>query len=105
LDCKLLINSYVVLSDSGTLNEEASIMKFKALNLRETHERPEADEEGTAPLVNMKPSEISNAIDIITKTKPAETVKDYLVKNFSEKVVKIILSFLRKIEREVWKKY
>jgi UDP-N-acetylglucosamine 2-epimerase (non-hydrolysing) len=103
--CKLLINSYVVLSDSGTLNEEASIMKFKALNLRETHERPEADEEGTAPLVNMKPSEISNAIDIITKTKPAETVKDYLVKNFSEKVVKIILSFLRKIEREVWKKY
>lgn len=103
--CKLLINSYVVLSDSGTINEEASIMKFKALNLRETHERPEADEEGTVPLVDMTASEISNAIDVITKTKSAETVKDYLVKNFSEKVVKIIVSFVRKIEREVWKKY
>ena len=105
--CKLLKNSYIVLSDSGTLNEEASILNFKALNLRENHERPEADTEATVPLIDMDLNKISEAIEIITKlnNKNNHIVSDYLVKNFSTKVIKILLGFIGKTKRDVWKEY
>jgi len=105
--CKLLKNSYIVLSDSGTLNEEASVMKFKALNLRENHERPEADTEATVPLINMDLNKIHEAIEIIIKLKNSNQriVKDYFVKNFSLKIVKILFGFIGKVRRDVWKEY
>jgi len=101
--CKLLLNAFLVLSDSGTLNEEASVMDFRAINLRETHERPEAEEEAVTQMLGLNQNKIVEYINNINKLTKPKLVKDYNVLNFSEKIVKIIGSYTDKVQREIWK--
>ncbi len=103
--CNLMLNSYCVLSDSGTINEEASIMGLKAINLRETHERPEADEEATVPLSGLDINLISNQIIMQNKLNKPQLVNDYNVNNFSDKIIKLIGNFVNQINKDVWKKF
>ena len=102
--CNLMLNSFSVLSDSGTINEEASIMGIKAINLRETHERPEADEEATVPVSGLDIDLISNQIIMQNKLNKPQLVNDYNVNNFSDKITKLISNFVNKINEDVWKK-
>ena len=103
---KLQISAKVVLSDSGTISEETSILGLKSINIRETHERPEAMEEGTVTLTGLKSARILQAISIIEseKNKKSEMVADYSKKNVSDKVEMIILSYVDYINRVVWSK-
>ena len=104
----LQINSKVVLSDSGTITEESSILNFPALNIRETHERPEGMEEASVMMVGLELDRISQALNILQKHKRSNRklllVKDYNVENFSEKILRIIVSHIDYINRVVWKK-
>lgn len=101
---KLQIESKCVLSDSGTISEESSILKFKALNIRETHERPEAMEEAAVTMVGLKKDRILQAL-ILVENQNHETIRDindYMMPNVSEKVLRIILSYTNYINRLVW---
>lgn len=103
---KLQIESKAVLSDSGTISEESSILKFKALNLREAHERPEAMEEASVMMVGLKKERILQGLEIL-ETQERETlryVNDYSMPNVSDKVLRIILSYTDYINRIVWSK-
>ena len=103
---KLQIKSKAVLSDSGTISEESSILKFKALNLREAHERPEAMEETSVTMVGLKKERILQGLEVL-ETQARETlryVNDYSMPNVSEKVLRIILSYTDYINRVVWSK-
>lgn len=102
---KLQIESKAVLSDSGTISEESSILKFRALNLRETHERPEAMEEATVMMVGLKKERILQGLEILeTQEKDIlREVYDYSMPNVSDKVLRIILSYTDYINRNVWK--
>lgn len=103
---KLQMDSFVVLSDSGTISEESSILKFKALNIREAHERPEAMEEAAVMMVGLKKERILQALKIVKK-QTNETIRyvdDYKMPNVSEKVVRIIMSYTDYVNRNVWKK-
>lgn len=104
----LQIHSTAVLSDSGTISEESSILGFSALNLRESHERPEAMEETPVILTGLNPSRILNSLEEIISTKESmelNIVKDYSYQNIASKVVRIILSYEHFVRREVWKDY
>ena len=103
----LQINSFLVLSDSGSISEESSILKFKALNLRNTHERHEAMEEGTVMMVGMDIKRVLRGIKMIIDGKLNDNlkiVKDYKVENVSNKIVKIINSYIPYINKNIWKK-
>lgn len=91
---RLQMNAALVLSDSGTISEETSILKLKSLNIRESHERPEAMEEGTVMMVGLGKDKILPALDIALSQKSEDTkpVFDYNVNNVSEKVLRIIVS-------------
>ena len=105
---KLQKESKLVLSDSGTINEEASILQFNAINLRESYERPESAEEGTTILTGLSLDRVFQGINLfenINKSKVKSIVKDYDVDNVSEKVANVILSYTDYINRVVWKKY
>lgn len=102
---KLQIESKAVLSDSGTISEESSILKFRALNLREAHERPEAMEEASVMMVGLKKERILQGLEIL-ETQEKDTLRevyDYSMPNVSDKVLRIILSYTDYINRNVWK--
>lgn len=102
--CSLMLNSFFVLSDSGTINEESSVMNFKALNLRETHERPEADEEATVPLTGLDINLIFQQIKILKNSTKPRLINDYNVNNFSEKIIRLIGNLINKTNTDIWKK-
>jgi UDP-N-acetylglucosamine 2-epimerase (non-hydrolysing) len=102
---KLQIESKCVLSDSGTISEESSILKFKALNIREAHERPEAMEEAAVMMVGLKKERILQAL-VLINNQTDETIKlvqDYMNPNVSNKVIRIIISYKDYVNRVVWR--
>jgi UDP-N-acetylglucosamine 2-epimerase (non-hydrolysing) len=101
-------NSFVVLSDSGTINEESSIMNIRALNIRDAHERPEAMEEASVMMVGMNTDRILQGLEQVALQKihgerNFRPVADYSMPNVSEKVVRIILSYTDYIKQNVWR--
>ena len=103
---KLQIESKTVLSDSGTISEESSILKFKALNIREAHERPEAMEEAAVMMVGLKKESILQALSLLDyqDNSTIRFVEDYSMENVSEKVLRVIISYTNYINRVVWQK-
>ncbi|MCC2339375.1 UDP-N-acetylglucosamine 2-epimerase (non-hydrolyzing) [Bacillus tropicus] len=103
---KLQIKSKTVLSDSGTISEESSILGFKALNIRQAHERPEAMEEASVMMVGLGKNRILQGLEVLETQKKStlRLVGDYSMPNVSEKVLRIIISYTDYINRVVWGK-
>ena len=105
---KLQISAFCVISDSGTITEESSILKFPAIMIRQAHERPEGMDEGTLIMSGLNKNRIIESIDIVTKLykdgKLPNIIDDYNVDNVSQKVVKIIFSYIDYVNRNIWRK-
>ena len=107
---KLQKEAYCVISDSGTITEEASILNFPAINLRDVHERPEGMEEGVAIMTGLNPLRVMESIPVVVSMNRGEhrsvqIVNDYFAPGVSDKVLKIILSYTNFIKQRVWKEY
>ncbi len=103
----LQVNAAAVLSDSGTISEESSILNFKALNIRDAHERPEAMEEASVMMVGLNPERIIQALDQLMQehtdvVKSFRRVSDYSMPNVSNKILRIIISYSDYVKRVVW---
>jgi UDP-N-acetylglucosamine 2-epimerase (non-hydrolysing) len=106
---KLQLKAYCVISDSGTISEESSILNFPAITIRQAHERPEGMDEGTLIMCGLKKERILQSIDIIVKqysqvNRVTKIVQDYNVDNFSIKVVRAVISYVDYVNRTVWGK-
>ena len=106
----LQMNSFAVLSDSGTINEESSILNFRALNLRDAHERPEAMEEASVMMVGMNTERIIQGLtelsrQVINENRNFREVSDYSMPNVSLKIVRIIISYVDYVNQNIYKKF
>ncbi len=106
---KLQVDSKCVISDSGTITEEASLLEFPAVTIRQAHERPEGMDEGTLIMCGLEPQSVFQAVQVVIKQHfdggyRSQLVKDYDVANVSAKVVRIIMSYTQYINRTVWHK-
>ncbi len=105
---KLQLNAFCVISDSGTITEESSLLKLPAITIRQAHERPEGNDEGTLIMTGLDKDRVLESIEIVTnqssKRGPMSSIKDYEVENVSAKVLRIILSYTHYINRVVWHK-
>ena len=106
---QLQLNAFCVISDSGTITEESSILNFPAVTIRQAHERPEGMDEGTLIMCGLVKERVLNSIDIVTSQhskspRQFRLVPDYDVDNVSKKVIRIIMSYIEYINRTVWLK-
>ena len=105
---KLQSSAYCVISDSGTITEESSILKFPAIMIRQAHERPEGMDEGTLIMSGIHKDRIIESIEVVVKQynegKIPTIIDDYNVDNVSQKVIKIIFSYIDYVNRNVWRK-
>ncbi|WP_038246553.1 non-hydrolyzing UDP-N-acetylglucosamine 2-epimerase [Ghiorsea bivora] len=106
---KLQMEAFCVISDSGTIAEEGSLLNIPAITIRQAHERPEGMDEGTLIMSGLKKERVLQAIEVVTKQhddthRPMKVVADYDVDNVSKKIVRIILSYTDYINRTVWQK-
>ena len=101
-------HSYCVISDSGTITEESSILKFPAIMIRQAHERPEGMDKGTLIMSGLEKDRINESINVVTEQHKngiiPKIVEDYNEENVSQKVVKIIFSYIDYVNRNVWRK-
>jgi len=105
---RLELGAMAVLSDSGTITEESSILNFPALNIREAHERPEGMEEAAVMMVGFDLELIKEALNVLVDQQPRDNrfiriVSDYDVPNVSQKIIRILLSYTSYIRKVVWK--
>lgn len=107
---KLQMNAFCVISDSGTITEESSILNFPAVTIRQAHERPEGMDEGTLIMCGLRSDRVIESINIVTahyskNKRQFKLVKDYDADNVSKKVLRIIMSYTDYVNRTVWHKY